>query len=266
MNEPISASLRTVKETVLDSNWNLKNVVIPDSKLYYIIEGEIAVETGGGTVIGREGDLMLIPARLTHSLHLTELGYAKKYWLHFELRRGQRDFFEDYKIPMRIAVKDRDTVTEIYKNLLSRRDKDTLLDSLADSADIIRLVEIYLTSCTPMPLSRETDVIDEAVEYIKKNVCEEISLSQLAKKAGFTPNYFIKRFKERTGYTPAKYISTLRIETAKFFFQHNQHSVSEVMEMVGIYDASYFSKLFKKAYGYPPKTFCEMIKNNDGNN
>ena len=171
MNEPISASLRTVKETVLDSNWILKNVVIPDSKLYYITEGEIAVETEEGTVIGRAGDLMLIPARKTHSLHLTELGYAKKYWLHFDLRCGQHDFFEDYKIPMRISVKETDTVAEIYKNLISRRDKDTLLDSLADSADIIRLVEIYLKGCTPMPRSREKDVIDESVEYIKKNFC-----------------------------------------------------------------------------------------------
>ena len=263
MNEPISASLRTVKETVLDPSWILKNVVIPDSKLYYITEGEIAVETENGTVIGRAGDLMLIPARRTHSLHLTELGYAKKYWLHFELRRGQRDFFEDYNIPMKISVKERDAVTEICKNLISRRDKDTLLDSLADSADIIKLVEIYLKSCTPTQISREKDVIDESVEYIKKNFCEEINLTQLAKKAGLTPNYFIKRFKERTGYTPAKYISTLRIETAKFFFQHNPHSISEVMEKVGIYDASYFSKLFKKAYGYTPKAFCEMTNNND---
>ncbi len=263
MNEPISASLRTVKETILDSNWILKNVVIPDSKLYYITEGEIAVETEEGTVIGRAGDLMLIPARKTHSLHLTKLGYAKKYWLHFDLRRGQRDFFEDYKIPMKISVKEKESVAKIFENLISRRDKDTLLDSLADSADIIRLVEIYLKSCTPTLLSREKDAIDESVEYIKKNFCEEINLAQLAKKAGLTPNYFIKKFKERTGYTPAKYISTLRIETAKFFFQHNEHSVNKVMEKVGIYDASYFSKLFKKAYGYPPKTFCEMNKNNE---
>lgn len=43
--------------------------------------------------------------------------------------------------------------------------------------------------------------------------------------------------------------------------QTTELSVSEIAVQVGIYDANYFSRLFKKVTGYPPRYFKAISKN-----
>ena len=69
-----------------------------------------------------------------------------------------------------------------------------------------------------------------------------------------------KKFKEKTGYTPIKYLAIRKIDEAKRLLETTDLPISEVMERVGYEDASYFSKLFKKLVGYSPKSFRENVE------
>ena len=265
MNESISVSYRTGSENTLDPSWIMKNVVIPDAKLYYILEGEIEVKTENDVMVATAGDMMLIPAHLPHSMQLTKLGYARKYWIHFDMKKAERDFFDEYPLPLKISLGIRDDISRLFKNLFSIKHSELLKDEIQKAAIVMQLVSIYLGESKTYPSKHENDEIDDAVDYIKKNYAESISLSFLAKKAGFSPNYFIKKFKLRTGFTPTRYLTRVRIDTAKFLLQNTDLSVTEIMESVGFYDASYFSKLFKKAYGYSPRSFNALNKTNNDN-
>ena len=79
--------------------------------------------------------------------------------------------------------------------------------------------------------------------------------------ANLTPNYFTKKFKEKTGHTPLKYVNILRLERAKFLLEHTERPISEVMEEVGFLDAAHFSKLFKLGTGYTPTKFRKALSN-----
>ena len=261
MNESVNVSYRTGCENRLDQSWMMKNVFIPDTKLYYILEGEIVVKVGDVATVAKAGDMMLIPARLTHSMQLTDTGYARKYWIHFDIKKGERDFFDEYPLPINVHVGIREDISELFIKLFAKKTSDSITDDLDAAAITISLVSTFLKECNVYPSKRENDEIDEAIDYLKKNFAEDINLSFLAKKAGLSPNYFIKKFRVRTGFTPAKYLTRLRIDTAKFLFlQDRTLSVGEVMESVGFYDASYFSKLFKNAYGYSPRAFQNLAK------
>jgi len=66
--------------------------------------------------------------------------------------------------------------------------------------------------------------------------------------------------KEKTGYTPIKYILTKRIDLAKSLLESTDMPINSVMERVGFDDASYFSKTFKKMVGYFPKGYRENVE------
>ncbi|MBR4721385.1 MAG: helix-turn-helix transcriptional regulator [Clostridia bacterium] len=51
---------------------------------------------------------------------------------------------------------------------------------------------------------------------------------------------------------PMKYKKLLRLEKAHELLLSKEYSVKEVSNIVGYDDVSYFSKIFKKNYGYPP--------------
>jgi len=72
-----------------------------------------------------------------------------------------------------------------------------------------------------------------------------------------TMPYFSTLFTEEMGQHPSDYLISLRIERAREYFTHTTLSVVEVSHKLG-YDASYFSRLFKRHTGYAPSHFSSL--------
>lgn len=99
------------------------------------------------------------------------------------------------------------------------------------------------------------------VEYLRTNYRTEIALSRLAKQFGFSSEYLTKIFKKFSGETPLKYITKLRIDTAKqILVQEPEMEIRSVGEYVGYPDAFYFSRVFKSNTGdYPSEYRTKML-------
>ena len=69
------------------------------------------------------------------------------------------------------------------------------------------------------------------------------------------------RFKLATNASPLQYLQGLRIEHAKELLKQSNLAVSEVADMVGYQDASYFTSLFKKATAVTPIEYRSLVRN-----
>jgi two-component system response regulator YesN len=69
-------------------------------------------------------------------------------------------------------------------------------------------------------------------------------------------------FKKELGKNFVDYLNEIRIEKAKELLKDVQYKAYEIAEMVGIPDAHYFSKLFKKYVGVTPTEYREMQSSN----
>ena len=65
-------------------------------------------------------------------------------------------------------------------------------------------------------------------------------------------------FKDVTGLTPLEYVTRIRIIKSLEFIQHDNVTIRKAAEMVGIYDPNYFTRIFKKVMGYPPRYFRKI--------
>lgn len=70
-----------------------------------------------------------------------------------------------------------------------------------------------------------------------------------------TYEYLCQIFKRYSGITIVKYIHYLKMQRAKFLLSNTNKSIQEVAQDIGIDDAFYFSKLFKKYEGVNPTEF-----------
>ena len=95
-------------------------------------------------------------------------------------------------------------------------------------------------------------IMAELLLYIDSHFTEQIDFNELATKYAFSANYFRKLFRDVTGFSPINYLNRLRIIRSCEYIQHDDLSVSEAAEKVGIYDLNYFSRLFKKIMGIAP--------------
>jgi AraC-like DNA-binding protein len=94
-----------------------------------------------------------------------------------------------------------------------------------------------------------------AIDYMEEHLAEKIDLSALARKSYWSEGYFRSIFKDVTGLSPIEYLNRLRIVKSLEYMEKDHLMISEAAEKVGIYDPSYYSRLFKKVIGYSPRYF-----------
>lgn len=260
MKSTISCTNRFASRAVLPNDWEGHNITLSDSKFYYLEQGEIIVEALGETIVGKPGDLFLIPAHTPHSFRLTEQAYAEKFWCHFELKRGSSDFFQNYSIPTVLHVKDRAVVNHLFRELVNSSQLPTAQQELTATSAICRLVDYYFKNTDVIERQIADDRIHGVIAYIKEHYAEDLTLEHLARYANYSPNHLGKRFKDITGYPPMRYLNNVRIEQAKHLLQSTNYPVSRIMTQTGFTNAAYFSKSFKKMMGYSPQKFRKLYR------
>lgn len=258
-NDAITAVYHHGSKITLNATWHDKNIVCPNSKIYYVLSGEICVETDNSSYIARRGDAILIPAGVKHSYHLTDIGEAEKYWFHFDLRAGQYNYFESIDFPYLKNIGYNKSICELFETVINCP-SDTPSGRLAVSSSLMSIIGIFLDGSKYIKNdSVENDETDTVIDFIKKNYNEKFTLKQLADMAKLSPNHFAKKFKERIGHPPIKYINALKLERAKFLLEYTAKPINKVMEEVGFLDAAHFSKLFKLETGYSPSKFRRAL-------
>jgi len=76
-------------------------------------------------------------------------------------------------------------------------------------------------------------------------------------KAGLSPAYFCKAFKEYTGRSPHNYLNSIRVENARQLLCDAELNCTEVGERVGFPSVAAFSKIFRKTVGMSPSHWVE---------
>lgn len=81
----------------------------------------------------------------------------------------------------------------------------------------------------------------------------QFGVNILAEGVFLSVSQLTRKLKTITGKTPADFIRNIRMEKAIGLLK-NGESVADVAWAVGFEDSVYFSKVFKKHFGFPPSS------------
>ena len=109
------------------------------------------------------------------------------------------------------------------------------------------------------PAPDNTGLIDKAVGYMQANYYEDVSVEQIARQAGLERTYFSHLFKEKTGQTPHRYLTQIRIRKACQLLELGKYTVSEVSYLVGLAPHN-FSRQFKQELGITAQQYVAALK------
>ena len=98
-------------------------------------------------------------------------------------------------------------------------------------------------------------VLRNAIDFIHENYNKQITLNDVAEHVYVSTSYLSRMFKKELGKNFVDYLNGLRIEKAKELLMDPRYKTYEVAEIVGIPDAHYFSRLFKKYEGLSPTEY-----------
>jgi AraC-like DNA-binding protein len=108
------------------------------------------------------------------------------------------------------------------------------------------------SSCLNQLQGKSRETVERARAYIHSHYMEPLSLQSLSAFCKLNSKAFSYLFHKYTGVTPIQYLIQYRMKRAEELLNTSSFSIKQVALSVGYDDALYFSRLYKKHYGYAP--------------
>lgn len=100
-----------------------------------------------------------------------------------------------------------------------------------------------------------SNLVLSVIHYIEHQYAQDLSIQQIADELSVNINHLTAAFRQETGVTPGAYIRQTRMKQATRLLVSTDLSVQDISNMVGVPDANYFVKLFKKEYSLTPTQY-----------
>ena len=247
-----------------------------DCRLIYVVSGDISATVGEKKLSHMgPGNLIYIPAGVKYRL---KSKYLRAVVITFD-PTDDNPLPEDRLNPAAASEYDeslchRCGVEGILGEVITLGDLESERDSFLRMANIFTSGEGHyraqLSAMLKLILLRVIETADEDAlparmveeldNYIRENVSDEISNTEIGAVFGYHPFYVSRMLKERRGMTLRQYIISYRLKMAKKLLETTDRSAGEIAEECGFTDASYFAKTFKAAFGITPKEYRNSFK------
>lgn len=101
----------------------------------------------------------------------------------------------------------------------------------------------------------QKEAVKKVIDYIERNLEEEINLDNISKNIGYSKFYLNRMFTEHTGITIYKYLQNRRLTVAAEKLVKTDKPIMQIAYEAGYDTQQSFSFAFKQVYLYPPKLY-----------
>ncbi len=100
--------------------------------------------------------------------------------------------------------------------------------------------------------------------YLAFSIDKKVTTKDLARISDLSLYHFTRVFKQRTGFTPGRYIRKFKMVKAKQLLIENHLPIIQIGFEVGFVNPSHFTRVFKGVFGMTPREF-QMLMPSKGN-
>ncbi len=241
--------------------------------LIYLTEGEATMTIGSESFKIFKDECLIIPAGQVFSFDNLDINKGFLCNFHDDIivgKFGKNELLQDFeflKVWGNPRISLGNETSQFVQQLLHR-----ILISYSDNGlQDLEIIQSYFiaTLCElnriykPLSNSNQTTAINISNRFrilVFSNVKSKHLVTDYASLLNITPNHLNKIVKTITGKSPTKWIDDTLILEAKVLLYQTKLTINEVASEIGIYDQSYFSRLFKKYEGVTPLEFRKKIE------
>lgn len=97
----------------------------------------------------------------------------------------------------------------------------------------------------------------DLIGWIQSNLDLALDVPSLAARAGLSERTFHRKFAAATGETPARFVETARLDTARMLLSRGL-SLKSVAAQVGLFPPARLAEAFERRFGVTPRLFRDM--------
>ncbi len=100
--------------------------------------------------------------------------------------------------------------------------------------------------------------LSSITSYMKENYADDLSLEEVARIFGYSPNYLSRMFQKYAGITYKSYLQNVRLGYALKDLEKGKYSITETALRCGFSGSKALARAFQKKYGMLPSEYKEM--------
>jgi len=247
-------------------------------EIVYVDKGEAVITAKNHDVTLRQGEAYFHKPNEFHALGTNGKVAPNVFIITFVCNSSEMDFFKNKHLviptPMRSyisnIVSEAENVFYLEKNnpnLTELRQKEDAppggeqLIKLNLEMLLIRLLRFDINSkATTVREEFSDNITSRVAQLLHNNIYSKITVDDVCRKLNFSRTYISAKFRQNCNMTINEYMTKLKIEEAKILIRQEQHSISEISEMLCYDNPHYFSRVFKKVTNMSPKEYKDSIK------
>ena len=215
----------------------------PYAALSFRVHGTGDFEIGSKRFVTKPGDVLFLPANTPYKV---EYSVSESIVIHFDSC--------NYSEAENICFENSAKINLLFENLLKAWNEQRSINQTKSIIyDILDKME------TDQQESINDTAIARCVRYMEEHYCDpKLDIETLCDMFFISVSSLQRGFTKYLAMSPKQYLIRLRMDRALELLTKNEISVKEISFACGFADEKYFSRAFKKRYGYPPS----QLKNN----
>ena len=146
------------------------------------------------------------------------------------------------------------TVSQLSETYIQQVERLTNPDVVA--AMIMQATTDFTRRVAETKIPADADMIlRQVIHYIRANTHQNLTVTEVAKFAGFSSSHLSYKFKKETGINLSDFIRESKLEEAKDLLIYSKKSISEISNDLCFSNQSHFQNVFKKHYGITPQNY-----------
>lgn len=246
---------RIIGEFNSDGQWIHPRRTIDSFELIFVLGGTVFIEEDGHQYELTPNSIFLLEPGKLHGgfKKTTDVSF---YWFHFDT---------DIEIPHKLYCGNNyHDMKVMMKKLLHITNSASCQSGEADAMALVILQE-FLRICNPEFFEKSV-LLGKISEYVRINIKTGVTVSQIADRFGYNPDYIGKLFKRSFGMGLKKYIASERMKIAKDMLITTNMSVKQIAYELGFSSENLFIKFFIYHESLSPAKFKNQYYNTHMNN
>ena len=104
------------------------------------------------------------------------------------------------------------------------------------------------------------ETVLQVQQWLQDALHQPLQLETLAQRLGISSRTLNRRFHQATGLSPQRYLSNLRLQTARELLRRSNLNIGEIAWRVGYQDAGYFAGWFRRGVGMTPGEYRAAVR------
>lgn len=147
-------------------------------------------------------------------------------------------------------------ILSLMKEIVNSFESDSPVKEMFICSNLLRIMACVIQKSFSyqhqIPDTGNFAFAQKVIEYLERNIKEEISLEDIEKEVGLCKEEICRKFRRAVNLSVFQYLKQIRIEKAALLLTEDNKTVERIALECGFRSTSYFCKTFKETTGLSP--------------